>query len=118
MQMIKRALGAGLLFSMVGCADRYTIRPTQLSMLNDDIAASGRNGEARLKVKLETIDGRIVEVDPPVWVYVTTRDGQESLLCSPLRVTFASGAMLIKHHCGPPRRFDGEEILKVQVMEN
>jgi len=83
-------------------------------MLNDELA---NNRETRLKVKLETIDGRIIEVDPPVWIYITDREGQERLFCSPLRTTFDRGFMYIKHNCGPPARIAANEVLKVQVEE-
>jgi hypothetical protein len=67
--MMHRALwvvGAGLLLSLGACAERYNIRPTQLSELNDEVAT---NIGTRLTIKLETVDGRIVEVSSPVTVY-------------------------------------------------
>lgn len=100
--------------SLLGCAERYAIRPTQLSELNDELAT---NRETRLKVKLETSEGRIIEVNPPVVVYITTDDGQEFSFCSPLRATFDDGAVEIKHNCGSPQRFSRSEISKVEVEE-
>jgi len=112
---MKLLMFLGLAFSVVGCAERYSIRPTQLSELNDDLSAN--KGDVRLMVKLETSDGRIVEVNPPVLVYVATSDGQEHKFCSPLRATFDGGAVEIKHNCGRPERFYGRDIDKVEVEE-
>ena len=114
-QMMKRWVWVGVALSMMGCAERYSIRPTQLSRLNDDLAVN--DGSVRMMVKLETSDGRIVEVDPPVLVYITTGDGKEHTFCSPLRVVFEGGAVVIKHNCGRPERIYGDEIAKVEVEE-
>jgi hypothetical protein len=104
----------GLALSLMGCAERHIIRPTQLSELNDEVAT---NTGTRLTIKLETSDGRIVEVKPPVVVYITTDDGQEHAFCSPLRATFDGGAVEIKHSCGRLGRIAGNEIVKVEVEE-
>lgn len=111
---MKRLWLVGLSVALGGCAERYSIRPTQLSQLNDEIAT---NREVRIKVRLETVDGRIVEVNPPVVVYVTTNDGQEHYFCSPLRATFEGGAVTIKHNCGRSVRLEGGEISKVELEE-
>jgi hypothetical protein len=103
-----------ILLSLVGCAERYNTRPTQLGELNNDLAL---NDGRRLKIKLETSDGRIVEVTQPVVVYVTTDDGQEHTFCSLLRATYDEGALEIKHDCGPSARLAGREIAKVEVEE-
>jgi len=87
---------------------------TQLAELSDDLAT---NRGTRLKVKLETSDGHIVEVNPPVVVYITTDDGQEHAFCSPLRATFEGGAVEIEHNCGRGERILGSEITKVEVQE-
>ncbi len=113
--MVKREVWVVVAVSLLGCTERYSIRPTQISRLNDDLAVN--NGAVRMMVKLETSDGRIVEVDPPVIVYITTQDGREHTFCSPLRAVFEGGAVNIKHNCGRPERIDGNEIRKVEVQE-
>lgn len=111
---MQRLVWVALVVLQVGCAERIAIRPTQLSELNKERAT---NHEVRLKVKLETSDGRIVEVDTPVVVYITTDDGREHWFCSPLRATFEGGAVEIKHNCGRPATIPGSEIVKVEVEE-
>jgi len=111
---MKSVLWASLMLLSVGCAERYRIRPTQIGELNDDLST---NNETRLKVKLETETGQIVEVSPPVVVYVTTSDGSEHTFCSPLRASFDNGNVTIKHNCGRPETIDGSEISKVEVEE-
>jgi hypothetical protein len=106
---------AGLVLSLAGCVERYNIRPTQLAELNEEDLAT--NTGQRLVVKLETIDGRIVEITPPVIVYITTVDDQEHHFCSPLRARFEGGAVEIKHNCGRPERIQGSEIKKVEVEQ-
>ena len=113
--MIRFSWVVGLSLSLFGCAERYNVRPTQLGELNDDLAATDGT---RLKIKLETNDGRIVEVTPPVVVYITTDDGQEHAFCSPLRATYDRGALEIKHNCGRSARLAGREIVKVEVEEH
>jgi hypothetical protein len=109
-----RVLWVCLLLTSLACTETHRVRPTQLGQLNDDLATN--HGE-RLKVKLETTDGRIVEVDPPVVVRITTSDGRERIFCSPLRARFERGNLFIKHNCGRPVRIDGNEISKVEVEE-
>jgi hypothetical protein len=45
----------GMLLALSGCAERYGIRPTQLSELNDDQTTTN---EIRLKLNLETSSGQ------------------------------------------------------------
>jgi hypothetical protein len=114
MHRVPSVVGLGLLLALGGCAERYNIRPTQLAELNEDLST---NRGTRLTIKLETVDGRIIEVSPPVTVYITTSDGEEHAFCSPLRATFADDGVEVKHNCGPAARFSRSEISKVEVEE-
>ena len=111
-RLLVSVVGAGLLLGLGGCVERYSIRPTQLGELNDDLAT---NTGTRLTIKLETVHGRIIEVTPPVIVYITTSDGQEHMFCSPLRANFANDGVELKHNCGRSARFTRSEISKVEV---
>lgn len=114
MHRVLRVVGTGLLLVLGGCVERYNIRATQLAELNDDV---GTNIGTSLRIKLETVDGRIIEVSPPVMVYITTSDGEEHMFCSPLRATFANDGVEVKHNCGRAERFLRSEISKVEIED-
>jgi len=114
MHRVLSVVGLGLLLGLGACVERYNIRPTQLGEFNDEVAT---NVGTRLTIKLETVDGRIVEVSPPVMIYITTSDGEEHVFCSPLRANFANDGVEVKHNCGRAARFSRSEISKVEVED-
>jgi hypothetical protein len=109
--------------TLSGCAEKYTIRPSQLSVLNDEtrlaVFGSGTTSDIGIQkvLRLETTSGEIVEINPPVVVTITTSDGRELQFCSPLRADFDGGVLKINHACGPPARLERTEIEKVEVQE-
>jgi hypothetical protein len=98
---------------LAGCVERYPIRPTQLEVFNDTPATT----HTRRLVKLELIDGRIVEINPYVVVYVTTSDGDEHEFYSPLKVEFDDGYLTIRSAYSRPGHFEAAEVRKVEVEE-
>ena len=105
------------------CADKYTIRPTQLSVLNDDTRLAVTSAGAATDIgvqkvlRMQTTSGEIVEINPPVVVTITTSDGRELQFCSPLRADFDGGFLKISHSCGGPARLANMDIEKVEVQE-
>jgi hypothetical protein len=104
--------------ALSGCAEKYTIPPTQLAVLSAENEWKGAGGVHIQRVlHLETETGRIVEINPPVVVTITTSQGRELQFCSPLRADFDGGVLKISHSCGPPARLERMEIEKVEVEE-
>ncbi len=115
---MKFLLAVGVLgLGLAGCAERLLIRPTELAVFNGEVKVASGDHVAQRVLRLELANGRMVEVNPPVVAYITTSDGVEHTLCSPFRVFFENGAMAVRHACGPPERFLGSEISKVEVEE-
>jgi len=111
---MNRWFALGLCVALSGCAETYVIRPTQLSVFNDELKT---NAGVQKVLRIETASGQMVEIDPPVVVTITTSDGQTRKFCSPLRADFEGGFLSIHHACGNPARLEGQEIDKVEVQE-
>ena len=104
----------GVCAALTGCAETYVIRPTQLSVFNDELKTS--SGVQKV-LRIETASGQMVEMTPPVVVTITTSDGQKRQFCSPLRSDFEGGFLSIHHACGTPARINGREIDRVEVQQ-
>jgi hypothetical protein len=113
---MKAALICGALaVTLAGCVETYTIRATQLAVFNEEIST---NAGVRKTLRLQTADGRLVELNPPALVTITKSDGQQLFLCSPLRAEFEGDAISVHHACGSPARVDRHDIAKVEVEEH
>jgi hypothetical protein len=111
---MSRWLALGSCVLALGCAETYVIRPTQVSVFNDELKT---NEGVQKVLRIETASGQIVEINPPVVITVTMSDGQARKFCSPIRADFEGGFLAIHHACGSPARLNGREIDKVEVQE-
>lgn len=113
---MKSALVLGALaVVLTSCVETYRIRATQLSVFNDELSTTSG---VRKTLRLQTTDGRIVELNPPALVTITRADGQQLVLCSPLRAEFQGETVSVHHACGSPVAIDRHDIDKVEVQEN
>lgn len=102
--------------ALSGCAERHVIRPGQLAVLNDEMSVEGQVRATKV-LRFQTAGGQIVDVSPPVVVYITMFDGTELQFCSPLRADFEGDTIMMHHNCGRPQRVQGTEITKVEIEE-
>jgi len=112
---MKASLFVGVLaVAFAGCAETFVVRPTQLAVFNDEIKT---NSGVQKILRFETVEGRMVELNPPAAVTITMSDGSKHEFCSPLRADFDAGFLSLHHACGRPARLEGQQISKVEVQE-
>jgi hypothetical protein len=124
-----RALFALFILSgPLACASRPEVAPQELTKLNgmQSYSAVGVGvtvgkpsmvmlGSGSNLVRLNTVDGRIIEVGRRAHIHVVTTDGGTFTFYQPIEVELERGQLILRSHSRVPARFPVANISRIEI---